>query len=107
MPTKREQMLKKQRRAERLEEKQIYKAAKVAAQHSFTIAMYAVMDVFGVRASNPKMEAFIVRMFELWDKVANGEVRIETLAECIEMEKKIRYDLKTGEIRNMKGTKND
>ena len=103
MPTKRQQKQKQQRRAERLEEKQIYKAAKVAAQHSFTIAMYAVMDIFGVRASNPKMEAFIVRMFELWDKVANGEVRIETLAECIEMEKKIRYDLKTGEIRNMKG----
>ena len=103
MANKRDKKLKQQRRAERLEEKQIYKAAKVAAQHSFTIAMYAVMDVFGVRASNPKMETFIVRMFELWDKVANGEVRIETLAECIEMEKKIRYDLKTGEIRNMKG----
>ncbi len=103
MASKREQKLKQQRRANRLEEKQIYKAAKVAAQHSFTIAMYAVKDVFKERASNPKMEAFIVRMFELWDKVADGEVSIETLAECIEMETGIRYDLKTGEIRNMKG----
>ncbi len=102
MANRRVQKQKQQRRANRLEEKQIYKAAKVAAQHSFTIAMYAVMDVFGERASNPKMEAFIVRMFELWDKVAAGEVRIETLAECIEMLKGIRYDLKTGEIRNMR-----
>jgi hypothetical protein len=103
MANKRNERMKKQRYAERLEEKQIHKAAKVAAQHSFTIAMYAVKDVFKERASNPKMEAFIVRMFELWDKVADGDVRIETLASSIEAETGIRYDLKTGEIRNMKG----
>ena len=98
-----QQKLKQQRRANRLEEKQIHKAAKVAAQHSFTIAMYAVKDIFKDRASNPKMEAFIVRMFELWDKVGDREVRIETLAASIEAETGIRYDLKTGEIRNMRG----
>lgn len=103
MANKRDKKIKQQRRANRLEEKQIYKAAKVAAQHSFTIAMYAVKDIFKDRASNPKMEAFIVRMFELWDKVADGDVKIETLAASIEAETGIRYDLKTGEIRNMKG----
>lgn len=103
MSTKRQQKQKQQRRAERLEEKQIYKAAKVAAQHSFTIAMYAVKDVFKERASNPKMEAFIVKMMTLWDKVGDGEVRIETLAASIETETGIRYDLNSGEIRNMKG----
>lgn len=98
-----QQKLKQQRRADRLEENQIHKAAKVAAQHSFTIAMYAVKDIFKDRASNPKMEAFIVKMMSLWDKVGDREVRIETLAASIEAETGIRYDLKTGEIRNMKG----
>lgn len=107
MANKRDKKLKQQRRANRLEEKQIHKAAKVAAQHSFTIAMYAVKDVFKERASNPKMEAFIVKMLELWDKVGDGKVRIETLAASIEAEIGIRYDLKTGEIRNMKGKRSE
>ena len=102
MATKRDMKLKKQRRFERLEEKQIHKAAKVAAQHGFAIAMYAAKDVFKERASNPKMEAFIEKMISIWDKIGEKKVSIETIVASIEVETGIRYDLDTGDIYNLR-----
>ena len=102
MKNKRNIKLKQHRRAERLEEKQIHKAATVAAQHSFAIAMYSVKEIFGDRASNPKMEAFIVKMLRTWERIGDGELRIETVVDCLEMMTGIRYDLKTGDIINTK-----
>lgn len=98
-----QQKLKQQRRVERLEGKQLHKAATIAAQHSFAIAMYSVKAVFKERASNPKMEEFITKMLSIWDKIGDGKVSIDTIVESIEMESGIRYDLENGEIRNMKG----
>lgn len=103
MKNKRQNKIKQQRYAERLDEKQIHKAATVAAQHSFAIAMYSVKAVFKERASNPKMEEFITKMLSIWDKIGDGKVSIDTIVESIEMETGIRYDLENGEIRNMKG----
>lgn len=103
MANKRDKKLKQQRYSERLEEKQLHKAATIAVQHSFAIAMYAVKDVFKERASNPKMEAFIVKMMGIWEKIGDGKVNINTIVESIEMETGIRYDIKNGEIRNMRG----
>ena len=102
MATKREQMLKRQRRAGRLNEKQLHEAATIAVQHGFAIAMYAVKDVFKERASNPKIEAFLVKMMDIWDKIGDGEVRIQTIVDSLEMETGIQYDLKNGEIRNLR-----
>ena len=79
MASKRDIKLKQQRRAERLEEKQLHKAAKIAAQHSFAIAMYSVKAVFKERASNPKMEEFIEKMLSIWEKIGEGKVNIHTL----------------------------
>ena len=73
MANKRDKKLKQQRHSERLDKKQIHKAATVAAQHSFAIAMYAVKTVFKERASNPKMEEFIVKMLTIWEKIGKGE----------------------------------
>jgi hypothetical protein len=95
--------LKQQRRAERLDEKQIHKAATVAAQHSFAIAMYCVKAVFKERASNPKMEEFIVKMLSTWEKIGDGKVSINTIVASVEAESGILYDLENGEIRNLKG----
>ena len=103
MASKRDKKLKQQRRAERLEGKQLHKAATIAVQHSFAIAMYSVKAIFKERASNPKMEDFIVKMMSIWEKIGDGKVSIETIVESIEMETGIRYDIKNGEIRNMKG----
>ena len=102
MASKRDIKLKQQRRAERLEGKQLHKAASIAVQHSFAIAMYSVKDVFKERASNPKVEQFIVKMMSIWEKIGEGKVRIETIVESLEMETGIQYDLKNGEIRNLK-----
>ena len=102
MANKRDKKLKRQRRADRLEEKQIYKAAKVAAQHGFAISMYVIKEVFKERASNPKMEEVASKMMSLWGKLADKKVKIETIVECIEMETGISYDLKSGEIRNLR-----
>ena len=102
MKNKRIIKLKQQRRTERLEEKQIHKAATVAAQHSFAIAMYAAKEVFGDRASNPKIEAFIIKMLRMWEQIGGGELRIETVVDCLEMMTGIRYDLKTGDIINLR-----
>ena len=104
MENKRDKTLKQQRRADRLEERQIHKAATVAAQHSFAIAMYAVKTVFKERASNPKMEEFIVKMLTIWEKIGKGEVDIHTIVASIEAESSILYDLESGEIRNLKGS---
>ena len=103
MANKRGMKLKQQRRAERLDKKQVHKAATVAVQHSFAIAMYAVKTVFKERASNPKMEEFITKMLSIWDKIGDGTVSIETIVASVEAETGIRYDLANGEIRNMKG----
>ena len=93
---------KQQRYAERLEEKQIHKAATKAVQHSFAIAMYAAKDVFKDRATNPKMEAFVVKMFDIWNKIGDGEVNISTIAGSVEVETGIRYDVRSGDIINLK-----
>lgn len=102
MANKRDIKLKKQRFAERLEEKQLHKAATIAAQHSFAIAMYSAKAVFGDRASNPKMEALIEKMLRIWEMIGDRKVSIDTIVASIEAESGIRYDLKTGEIRNLK-----
>lgn len=102
MANKRDKKLKQQRRAERLDKKQIHKAATVAAQHSFAIAMYSVKAVFKDRASNPKMEEFISKMLTIWDKIGEGKVSINTIVASIEAESGILYDLESGEIRNLK-----
>ena len=104
MANKRDKKLKQQRHEERLDKKQIHKAATVAAQHSFAIAMYAVKTVFKERASNPKMEEFIVKMLTIWEKIGNGEVDIHTIVASIETESGILYNLESGEIRNLKGS---
>lgn len=103
MATKRDKKLKQQRRAERLDKKQVHKAATVAVQHSFAIAMYSAKAVFKDRASNPKMEEFITKMLSIWDKIGDGKVSIDTIVASVEAETGIRYDLENGEIRNMKG----
>lgn len=102
MANKRDIKLKKQRRAERLEGKQLHKAATIAVQHSFAIAMYAVKDVFKERASNPKVEAFIIKMMSIWEKIGDGKVSIDTIVASLEMETGIQYDLQNGEIRNLR-----
>lgn len=102
MASKRDIKLKQQRRAERLEEKLLHKAAKIAAQHSFAIAMYSVKAVFKERASNPKMEEFIEKMLSIWEKIGEGKVNIHTLVASIETESGILYDIESGEIRNLK-----
>lgn len=102
MSTKREQMLKRQRRAERLNDKQLHDAATIAVQHGFALAAYAVKDVFKERASNPKVEAVLVKMMELWDKIGEKKVSIQTIVDSIETETGIQYDLKAGEIRNLR-----
>ena len=102
MANKRDKKLKQQRRAERLDEKQIHKAATVAAQHGFAIAMYSVKAVFKERASNPKMEEFIEKMLSIWEKIGEGKVNIHTLVASIEAESGILYDIESGEIRNLK-----
>ena len=102
MASKREKKLKQQRRAERLDEKQIHKAATIAAQHSFAIAMYSVKTVFKERATNPKMEEFIEKMLSIWEKIGEGKVNIHTLVASIETESGILYDIESGEIRNLK-----
>lgn len=102
MANKRDIKLKQQRRAGRLEERQIHKAATVAAQHSFAIAMYAVKTVFKERASNPKMEQVIEKMLTIWEKIGKGEVNINTIVASVEAESKIQYDIKTGVIINLK-----
>lgn len=103
MPKKANKKRKQQRYAQRLEEKQIHKAATKAVHHSFVIAMYAVKEVFKDRASNPKMEDFILKMFKIWDKIGDGEVSIQTIADCVEMETGIKYDVVSGDIINLKG----
>lgn len=103
MANKRAQKIKKQRYANRLEERQKHKAATVAVQHSFAIAMYAAKTVFKERASNPKMEEFIVKMLTIWEKIGKGEVDIHTIVASIEAESSILYDIESGEIRNLKG----
>lgn len=103
MANKRDKKLKQQRRNERLDKKQIHKAATVAVQHSFAIAMYAVKAVFKERASNPKMEEFITKMLSVWDKIGDGEVSIDTIVASVETETGIYYDIATGKILNMKG----
>jgi hypothetical protein len=102
MSTKREQMLKRQRRAERLNDKQLHDAATIAVQHGFALALYSAKDVFKERASNPKLEAMIVKMMELWDKIGDKKVSIQTIVDSIETETGIQYDLKAGEIRNLR-----
>ena len=64
--------------------------------------MYSVKDVFKERASNPKVEAFIVKMMSIWEKIGEGKVNINTIVESLEMETGIQYDLKSGVIRNLK-----
>ena len=103
MANKRDKKLKQQRRADRLEERQMHKAATVAVQHSFAIAMYVVKTVFKERASNPKMEEFIVKMLTIWEKIGKGEVDIHTIVSSVEAESGILYDIESGEIRNLKG----
>lgn len=102
MGNKREKKLKQQRRNERLDEKQIHKAATVAVRHSFAIAMYSVKAVFKDRASNPKMEDLIIKMLSIWEKIGEGKVSINTIVASIEAESGILYDLESGEIRNLK-----
>ena len=100
--TKRDIRLKQQRHAERLDKKQIHKAATVAVQHSFAIAMYAAKTVFKERASNPKMEQFIIEMLSVWDKVGEGKVSIQTIANSVEAEAGIKYDIESGDIVNLR-----
>ena len=102
MANKRDKKLKQQRRNERLDKKQIHKAATVAVQHSFAIAMYSAKTVFKERASNPKMEDFIEKMLSIWDMIGEGKVSIDTIVASVEAESGIRYDITNGEIRNLK-----
>jgi hypothetical protein len=65
--------------------------------------MDSVKAVFKERASNPKMEEFIVKMLSTWDKIGEGKVSINTIVASVEAESGILYDLENGEIRNLKG----
>ncbi|MBO5060252.1 MAG: hypothetical protein J6C82_04995 [Clostridia bacterium] len=102
MPKKSNIKRKQQRHAQRLEDKQIHKAATIAVQHSFAIAMYAAKTVFKDRASNPKMEELIIKMLSIWDKVGDGEVSVETIAASVEAETGIKYNIASGEIVNLR-----
>ena len=44
----------------------------------------------------------IVKMMELWDKIGDKKVSIQTIVDSIEVETGIQYDLKAGEIRNLR-----
>ena len=93
---------KKQRHLERLTEKQINQAATIAIRHGTVISLQAIKDVFGDRASNPKCEQFVCRLMKLWEDLGNKKVSVKTIAESVEMETGIRYDLDTGNIFNTK-----
>lgn len=93
---------KKQRHTERMDKKQLHKAASLAVFHSFAIAMYAAKTVFKERASNPKMENFVKEMLKIWENVGDGKVSIQTIINSIETESGIRYDIESGNIFNLR-----
>ena len=94
---------KKQRHLERLSQKQINQAAEIAIRHGIIISLQSIKDVFGDRASNSKCEQFVCRLLKLWEDLGDKKVSIRTIADSVEMETGIKYDLETGNIYNMKG----
>lgn len=95
--------LKEARRKERLTNKQMHEAATIAINSCFAISMYAAKTVFKDRASNPKMEAFLIEMLKTWEAIGRRDISIQTLAESVETECGIRYDLDTGNFENLRG----
>lgn len=94
--------LKHARHAERLEQKQIHAAAEYAIHSFIPIAMDAACSTFRERASNPKMEEFILKILHAWKKLGDRELSLQTLCDSVEASCKIRYDLKKGDIINLK-----
>ena len=88
------------RHKERLTEKQIHEAAEVALKHGMVLSLQAIKDIFGDRASNPKCEEFVIRVLKLWEAVGEKKVSIRTIADSVETETGIKYDLETGNIFN-------
>lgn len=98
----RERKLKEARRQNRLTDKMIYDAATMAMHHSFIVAAEAAINVFGDRASNPKMEKFFKELLYIWECIGKHEVKIETLSESIESRVGIKYDLTNGTLYNLR-----
>ena len=90
------------RHKERLTNKQIHEAAEVAIQHGMVVSLQALKDIFGVRASNPKCEEFVIRVLKLWEDIGAGKVSIQTIADSVEVETGIKYDFETGNAYNLK-----
>lgn len=99
---KRQQKLKEARRQGRLTDKMIHDAASIAVRHSFLIAAEAAINVFGDRASNPKMEKFFKELLYIWDCIGKGDVKINTIRDSVESSVGIRFDFDTGELYNMR-----
>lgn len=93
---------KKQRHLERLTEKQINQAAEIAIRYSIVMCLQATKDIFKDRASNKKCEQLVCRILKFWEDLGEKKVSIKTIAESVELETGIKYDLETGNIYNTK-----
>lgn len=99
---KHQQRLKQLRYSERMDDKMIHKSASYAISTGFAVAMYSAKTIFKDNASNPQMEKFIIEMLKVWEAISDKKVSVQTILDSVEMECKIKYDLNTGNIINLK-----
>lgn len=92
---------KRLRHQERLNEKQVNQAAEVAIRCGIVITLQAIKDIFKDQATNQKCEDVVCKILKYWEDIGGKKVKIQTIADSVEVETGIRYELETGVIRNM------
>ena len=95
---KHQQKLKELRQKNRIDHKLTYKGAEVALGVLMIIPLYILHDMFGF--GNKRCEKFIKEFHRLYNCVKDDKVSLKTLAESLDAETGLVYDINTFEVFN-------
>ncbi len=97
-----QQRQKRQRFQERQERKLAEESIEEALITCLLISLDSAKQVWKQDATNPKLEKFLEKSLRTWQRIANNEITLQTVANSVETESKIRYDIETHTFTNLK-----
>ena len=97
-----QQRQKRQRFQERRERKLSSESIEEALITCLLISLDSAKQVLKQDATNPKLEKFLEKSLRTWQRIADNEITLQTVANSVETESKIRYDIKNKTFINLK-----